>query len=145
MSNDRIIGLDLGTKTLGISMSDITKTVANSFDTIRFNNEDYSLLIKPLKEIIEEYNVSKIVLGFPKNMNNTIGMRAEITMEFKEILESNIDIDVVMQDERLSSKAADLYMLEGNVSRKKRKQKKDSLAANIILQSYLDRRDKNGK
>ena len=140
MSNSRIIALDLGTKTLGIAMSDTTKTIANAFDTIRFDNEDYNSLIKPLKKIVEENNIEEIVLGYPINMNNSIGMRAEITLEFKKTLENNFDLEVKLQDERLSSKSADSYMLQGNLSRKKRKQKKDSLAANIILQTYLDRR-----
>ena len=140
MSNSRIIALDLGTKTLGIAMSDITKTIANAFDTIRFENEDYESLVEPLKKIIDEYNVEEIVLGYPINMNNTIGERAEITLEFKKILEDKLDLDIKLQDERLSSKSADAYMLQGDLSRKKRKQKKDSLAANIILQTYLDRR-----
>lgn len=138
--NKRYIGLDLGTKTLGISMSDITKTVATTHKTLRFEEKNYSYVIEPLKEIIDEFNVSLIVLGLPKNMNNSLGERALETIKFKELLESEINIEVVLQDERLSSRAANLYMLEGDLSRKKRKSNKDALAANIILQSYLDRR-----
>ena len=141
MTKDRILGLDLGTKTLGISLSDITKTIANKYDILRFENEDYNLLLDPLKKVIDDNNVSLIVLGFPKNMNNSIGERANITLMFKKLIEEKLNIEVILQDERLSSKQANDFMIMGDVSRKKRKKKVDSLAANIILQSYLDRRN----
>ena len=136
----RILGLDLGTKTLGISMSDTTETVASTFKTVRFNDENYESLLEELKLIIDEYNIKTIVLGFPKNMNNTIGPRGEISLNFKTLLENNFKIEVQMQDERLSTKEATNYMIKADMSRKKRKEKVDSLAANIILQSYLDRK-----
>ncbi len=135
----RYLGLDLGTRTLGISISDITATIANSYKTIRFNEGDYEVLIPELKNIIEEYNIEKIVLGFPKNMNNTIGERGIITLGFKEQIEKVLNIEVIMQDERLSTVEATHYMVEADMSRKKRKKKIDSLAANIILQTYLDK------
>lgn len=135
----RYLGLDLGTRTLGISISDITKTIASAYKTIRFEENDYSSLLPILKEIIDEYQISKIILGYPKNMNNTIGDRANTTMEFKQMLEENLKVEVVMQDERLSTKEAHFYMIKADISRKKRKQKVDSLAANIILQTYLDK------
>ncbi|MCI5552255.1 MAG: Holliday junction resolvase RuvX [Tenericutes bacterium] len=135
----RYLGLDLGTRTLGISISDITKTIASAYKTIRFEENDYSSLLPILKEIIDEYQISKIILGYPKNMNNTIGDRANTTMEFKQMLEENLKVEVVMQDERLSTKEAHFYMIKADMSRKKRKQKVDSLAANIILQTYLDK------
>lgn len=140
----RYLGLDLGTRTLGISISDTTKTIASTLKTIRFPDSEYSYLLKELKDIISEYDISKIVLGFPKNMNNTIGNRCETTLEFKKLLEENFDIIVVLQDERLSTVEATNYMLEADVSRKKRKKKIDSLAANIILQTYLDK-EKGGR
>ena len=140
----RYLGLDLGTRTLGISISDTTKTIASTLKTIRFPDSEYSYLIPELKDIISEYDISKIVLGFPKNMNNTIGDRCETTLEFKKLLEENFDIIVVLQDERLSTVEATNYMLEADVSRKKRKKKIDSLAANIILQTYLDK-EKGGR
>lgn len=136
----RYLGLDLGTKTLGLSISDITATIASSFKTIRFENEDYYSLIPSLKKIIEEEKIGHLVLGLPKNMNNTIGERAKTTLEFKEMLENNLNIEVIMQDERLSTVSAHNYMLEANLSRKKRKNKVDKIAANIILQTYLDKR-----
>ena len=140
----RYLGLDLGTRTLGISISDTTKTIASTLKTIRFNDSDYEFLIPELKGIIDEYSISKIVLGFPKNMNNTIGERCETTLNFKELLEKNFDIIVVLQDERLTTVEATNYMLAADISRKKRKKKIDSLAANIILQTYLDK-EKGGK
>lgn len=135
----RYLGLDLGTRTLGISISDSTLTIATSFKTIRFPEAEYDTLIEPLKEIINEYQVSKIVLGLPKNMNNSIGDRARTTLEFKDLLEENLKLEVIMQDERLSTVEATNYLLEADLSRKKRKTKVDAVAANIILQTYLDR------
>ena len=135
----RYLGLDLGTRTLGISISDETKTIASTLKTIRFNDSEYEELLPELKNIISEYNIVKMVLGFPKNMNNTIGNRCETTLEFKKLLEDKFDIEVVLQDERLTTVEATNYMLEADISRKKRKKKIDSLAANIILQTYLDK------
>ena len=136
----RYLGLDLGTKTLGISMSDKTGLIASNFKTLRFDEKDYDSTLEPLKEIVNEYDIKCIVLGLPKNMNNSLGFRSEETMEYKKLLEKNINIDVVLQDERLTTMEANNYMLEADISRKKRKEKKDELAASIILQSYLDRK-----
>lgn len=135
----RYLGLDLGSRTLGISLSDVTKTIASTYDTLRFAEGDYVSVIPELKKIIEEYKVSKIVLGLPKNMSNTLGDRANICLDFQKKLMLYLNIDVVMQDERLSTVEATNYMLEADISRKKRKKKIDSLAANIILQTYLDK------
>jgi len=140
----RYLGLDLGTRTLGISLSDSTFTIASTLKTIRFLENDYDFLITELDEIIKEYNVCKIVLGYPKNMNNTIGERCETTVKFKEKLEEVFNIEVVLQDERLTTVEATNYMLEADISRKKRKKSIDALAANIILQTYLDR-EKGGR
>ena len=140
----RYLGLDLGTRTLGISISDTTKTIASTLKTIRFNDSDYDSIIPELKNIIEEYEISKIVLGLPKNMNNTMGERCEITIKFQKKLIDIFNIEVVLQDERLTTIQATNYMLEADISRKKRKKKIDSLAANIILQTYLDR-ERGGK
>lgn len=137
----RYLGLDLGTKTLGVSISDQTHTIATSYKTIRYT--DYEELFVELAKIIKEFNIKKIVLGYPKNMNNTIGPKAILTEEFKTKLEDLFKLEVILQDERLTTVEATNYMLQADVSRKKRKQKIDSLAATIILQTYLDRRDKN--
>ena len=140
----RYLGLDLGTRTLGISLSDSTFTIASTLKTIRFLENDYDSLIIELDKIIKEYNVCKIVLGYPKNMNNTIGERCETTLKFKEKLEEVFNIEVVLQDERLTTVQATNYMLEADISRKKRKKIVDALADNIILQSYLDK-EKGGR
>lgn len=135
----RYLGLDLGTKTLGLSISDKTGTIANTLKTIRFESDDYDSLLPIVKEIVSEYEVDKLVIGLPKNMNNTIGERAQITIDFKEKLSSYLDKEIVFQDERLSTISAHNLMLEADMSRKKRKQKVDEIAANIILQTYLDK------
>ncbi len=136
----RYLGLDLGTKTLGVSVSDITLTIANSLTIIRFNENDYDAIYPELKKIIEDYEIVKIVLGFPKNMNNTVGDRGLTTLQFKDKLWEWFGIEVIMQDERLTTVEATNYLLEADMSRKKRKKKIDKIAANIILQTYLDRR-----
>lgn len=135
----RYLGLDLGTRTLGISKSDTTGTIATAYKTIRFNDSVYSELIPELEKIINNEKIDKIILGLPKNMNNTIGERGNTTIEFKKMIEEKLHIEVILQDERLSTVEATNYMLEANISRKKRKKKIDSLAANIILQTYLDK------
>ena len=134
----RYLGLDLGTKTLGVALSDSLGLIASSYKTIKFDESNYISLIPELKDIIEEFNIKTIVLGLPKNMNNTLGFAAERSLEFKKLLEENFDVIVEMQDERLSSVEANNIMLMSDISRKKRKQHVDSLAATIILQNYLD-------
>ena len=136
----RYLGLDLGTKTLGIAKSDSLGLIASSYKLLKFENEDYNSLIEPLKDIINELKVDKIVLGLPKNMNNTMGYASERSINFKELIESNLNIEVILQDERLSSVEANNLMIQGDTKRKDRKEKVDALAATIILQRYLDQR-----
>lgn len=135
----RYLGLDLGTKTLGIAISDITLTIATVLKTLYFENEDYDSLFQPLENIILEYQVEKIVLGYPLNMNGSIGMRAETTIEFKKKLESYFNLEVILQDERLTSVISNQILIDADLSRKKRKKKVDGIAAVLILQSYLDK------
>jgi len=135
----RYIGLDLGTKTLGISLSN--GIIATNYKTIR-HNEDYDYLVLEVKKIVEEKKIDKIVLGFPKNMNNSIGERAKITLDFKEKLEHAIGLEVIMEDERLTSCVANQVLIKADTSRKKRKERVDGVASVIILQSYLDRKGK---
>ena len=136
----RIIGLDLGTKTLGVAVSDNTETISTGLTTLRFDEDKPEMIINDLKEIIDYYNAGLIVIGFPKNMNNTLGDAVIRTREFIKILNNNFDIKVVEQDERLSSVSANNLLISADVSRKKRKKKVDAVAATIILQSYLDKR-----
>jgi len=136
----KYLGLDLGTKSLGVAISDVTKTIATTYKTLHFEEDDYEKALELLEPILKEEKIEKIVLGFPKNMNNSIGPRAEVTLSFKKMLEDKFKTEVVLQDERLSSKEASSYMIKADMSREKRKQKIDSLAANIILQTYLDKR-----
>ena len=135
----RCLGLDLGSKTLGIAISDMTNCIASVYKTIYFKDEDYNSLIDPLKEIIDKEDIGTLVLGLPKNMNNSLGPRAMITLEFKEMLEKNFAIPVVMEDERLTSVISNNILISANVSRNKRKKKVDGIAAEIILQGYLDK------
>jgi len=135
------MGLDLGTKTLGISLSDVTKTLASPYKTITFAEGDYSSALNSLEEIIFLEKVEKIILGLPKNMNGSLGFRAEETLEFKKMMEEKFDIPIITFDERLTTREANNYMLEADMSRKKRKEKKDFLAANIILQAYLNKEE----
>ena len=133
----RYLGLDLGTRTLGISVSDPLGIVATSKEIIR-HEENYCFLVDKVLEIVNELNVGEIVLGLPKNMNNTLGERASKSLEFKKMLEDKIGIPVTLIDERLSTKEATNILIEADTSRKKRKKVIDSLAATIILQRYLD-------
>ncbi len=133
----RYIGLDLGTKTLGISLSN--GIIATNYKTIR-HNEDYDYLVGEVLNIIAEKHIDKIVLGFPKNMNNSIGYRAEITQEFQKKLMDKTGKEVILEDERLTSKVANDFMIKEDISRKKRKERVDGMASVIILQSYLDRK-----
>lgn len=135
----RYIGLDLGSKTLGISISDKTNTIASIYKTLFFDEIDYDKLINKLKIIVEENDITTIVLGYPLNMNNTVGQRAEISIEFKKIIENKLEIPVVLMDERLTSVISNNVLINANVSRKKRKKKVDGMAAVVILQSFLDK------
>ena len=135
----RCLGLDLGSKTLGIAISDTTNCIASVYTTLYFKDEDYNSLILPLEDIIDKEKIDTLVLGLPKNMNNTLGERAMITLEFKKMLEDRFELPVIMEDERLTSVISNNVLIDANVSRKKRKKKVDGMAAVIILQGYLDK------
>lgn len=134
----RYIGLDLGTKTLGVALSDKSGIIASGITTLRFEEGKPENAIKDLTNIINETGVDAIVIGLPKNMNNTLGEAAKRTESFIKILNDNYDLPVYEQDERLSSVTANNVLLQADVSRKKRKNKVDTIAATIILQNYLD-------
>ncbi len=135
----RYLGLDLGSKTLGVSISDPSGIIASSYTIIR-HNEEYERLIEEVEKIVEEKKIDKIVLGLPKNMNGTIGPKGELSYKFKEMLEKRTNLEVILEDERLSTKEATDLLIKNDTSRKKRKEVVDSVAATIILQSYLDRK-----
>ena len=137
----KYLGLDLGTKTLGLAISDPLGIIATSYKILR-HDEDYDSLLPMLKEEIEKNHIEALVLGFPKNMNNSVGERGEIALSFKEKLEEKFQLPVYMQDERLTTRQAESLLISNGTSRKKRKKVIDSLAATIILQSYLDRKEK---
>ena len=135
----RIIGLDLGTKTLGVAVSDKLGIIASFYKTFFFKDEDYNSLVPIVRDLMNEFDTNKIVLGLPKNMNNTLGFASERSINFKELLEKELDVEVILEDERLSSVEANNALIGSDMSRKKRKGKVDSVAASIILQRYLDR------
>lgn len=133
----RCLGLDLGTKTLGLAMSDKSNTIASPYKVLRWDGEDYEMLFKELDVIISDNSITDLALGLPKNMNNTLGFAAERSLKFKEALESRYNLEVKMIDERLSTVEATNYLLDVDMSRKKRKKVVDGVAASIILDTYL--------
>lgn len=135
----RYLGLDLGSRTLGIAISDLTGVIATSYKIIR-HNEEYNKLVDEILKIVTEEEISAIVLGLPKNMDNTIGYKGELSISFKKKLEKKIQIPIYLQDERLTTKEAESILIKNDTSRKKRKKVIDSLAATIILQSFLDKK-----
>ncbi len=135
----RIMGLDFGSKTCGVAVSDPLLITAQGVEIIRRDaaNKLRKTLAR-IEELIEEYEVEEIVLGYPKNMNDTEGERVELTKEFKEKLERRTGLEVVLWDERLTTVAADRLMMEAGVRRENRKDYVDQIAATFILQGYLD-------
>ncbi|EAF0835996.1 Holliday junction resolvase RuvX [Listeria monocytogenes] len=134
----RIMGLDVGSKTVGVAISDPLGWTAQGVETIQIDENRKQFGYGRVKELVLEYEVEKVVVGLPKNMNNTIGPRAESSKIYAEVLESRIGLPVVLWDERLTTSAAERTLIEADVSRKKRKEVIDKLAAVMILQSYLD-------
>ena len=135
----RILGLDYGSKTVGVAVSDPLVLTAQRLDTIwRKQENKLRQTLARIKELVDEYQIEQIVLGYPKNMNNTVGERAEKALEFKEMLEKRIGLPVIMWDERLTTVEADRTLMEAGVRRENRKQYLDGLAAVFILQGYLD-------
>lgn len=134
----RIMGLDVGSKTVGVAISDPLGWTAQGVETIQIDESRKQFGYDRVKELVLEYEVEKVVVGLPKNMNNTIGPRAESSKIYAEVLESRIGLPVVLWDERLTTSSAERTLIEADVSRKKRKEVIDKLAAVMILQSYLD-------
>lgn len=140
----RIMGLDYGSRTVGVAISDALFLTAQGVETI-FRKEENKLrrTLARIKELCDEYEVEEIVLGFPKNMNNTIGDRAEKSLEFAEMLKKRTGLPVVMWDERLTTVSANRTLMESGVRRENRKEYVDKIAAVLILQGYLDSRSRS--
>ena len=141
----RILGLDYGSKTVGVAVSDPLGLTAQGIETIWRKKENMlRRTLARIEEIISEYHVERIVLGLPKNMNNTLGERAEKSLEFKEMLEKRTGLPVIMWDERLTTVSADNVLKECGVRRENRKAVVDKIAAVFILQGYLDYKSNSG-
>lgn len=135
----RIMGLDFGSKTVGVAISDPTGLIATGLEIVRREREDkLRQTLARIESLIEEYKVDKIVLGYPKNMNDTEGERVQKTLAFKEMLERRTALEVVLWDERLTTVEADAVMMEAGIRREDRKKYVDKIAAAFILQGYLD-------
>ena len=135
----RIMGLDFGSKTVGVAVSDPLGITAQPIEIVRRKSENkLRQTLARIEELIREYQVTQLVLGLPKNMNNTLGERAEKSLEFKEMLERRTGLPVVMWDERLTTVSADKAMIEAGIRRENRKEYTDKIAAALILQGYLD-------
>ena len=134
----RIMGLDVGTKTVGVAISDALGWTAQGIETVKIDEEAGEFGIERIKELVKEYAVTEFVVGYPKNMNNTVGPRGEASENYKKLLEETFNLPVKLWDERLTTMAAERMLIEADVSRKKRKQVIDKMAAVMILQGYLD-------
>ena len=134
----KYLGLDLGSRTLGLAISDALGMFARAYDTLRFEDDDYDYAINETINICKKEGINEIVLGNPKHMNGDEGIRSQISYDFKKKIEEKSDIKVHLLDERLTTVRVDKAMIMGNMSRQKRHQKKDEMAAVVILQDFLD-------
>lgn len=142
----RIMGLDFGSKTVGVAISDPLLLTAQGIEIIRRKEENkLRQTLSRIEELIVEYGVEEIVLGYPKHMNNTEGVRVELTKEFQDKLERRTGLPVTLWDERLTTVAADRAMMEAGIRREERKEHVDRIAACFILQGYLDKRNQDWK
>lgn len=135
---ERLIGLDLGSRTCGVSISDRSRKIASSLLTIRFSPDDYDDCFEKILKVLEDNNVKEVVLGLPKHMNGDIGIRGQLSQDFARELEYE-GYKVHLWDERLTTVSAERILIQGDVSRKKRKKIIDQMAAVQILQSFLDK------
>lgn len=139
MGKERWMGLDYGTKTVGVAVSDALGITAQGIETItRKSNKKLRQTMARIEELMKEYQVSKIVLGLPKNMDNSLGERAEETIEFQHMLEKRTGTEVVLWDERLTTMQSEYILKQGGVRREHRKERIDWMAAALILQNYMD-------
>ena len=136
----RYLGLDLGTTSLGVAISDKTNTLVSPLTLIKFKKEDYNDALNKLMEIIKDKNISKVVLGLPKNMDNSLGFAAQRSLNFKKILESE-NVEVILEDERLTTVEAINIMKNNGLKRINEQNKTDVLSSVLILESYLKRQN----
>ncbi|MDO5438775.1 MAG: Holliday junction resolvase RuvX [Erysipelotrichaceae bacterium] len=136
----RILGLDLGSRTLGIALSSADEKMALMKETFRFAEGDYDAAFEKTLEYIDRYDIKTVVLGYPKHMNGAVGEKAQLSEDFKAALEEERNVEVVLEDERLTTVMALKTMAGLNTDRKKRKANVDQMAASTILQTYLDRK-----
>ena len=136
----KYLGLDLGSRTLGVAISDEMGILARSYDTLRFHDDDYDKAASYVVSVCSKENINTVVLGLPKHMNGDLGQRCDISFEFKKKLEELANLNVILMDERLTTVIVDKTMISGNVRRDTRKKKKDEMAAVVILQDYLDKK-----
>ncbi|MDQ0351111.1 putative Holliday junction resolvase [Alkalibacillus filiformis] len=134
----KILGLDVGEKTIGVAISDALHFTAQGIETIHWDEAEFASVKDRFQQLIDEYEISKVVVGLPKNMNGTIGERGEACQQFAAYLEEQFSLPVVMWDERLTTMAAERVLLDADMSRQKRKKVIDKMAAMMILQGYLD-------
>ncbi|MGZ4161187.1 MAG: Holliday junction resolvase RuvX [Neobacillus sp.] len=134
----RILGLDVGSKTVGVALSDEFGWTAQGLKTLKINEEKQEFGFEEIGQLIKEYGVSEVVIGLPKNMNGTIGPRGEASQQYAKEIEKLFAVPTVLWDERLTTIAAERVLLEADVSRKKRKKVIDKMAAGMILQGYLN-------
>lgn len=133
----RILGLDLGSVTCGVAVSDVMGMIARPVETLRFPENDLNACLLLVMKHVKEFQIKKVVLGLPKHMNGDVGIRGEVSIQFKDMLTEE-GLDVVLWDERLTTVAAEKILISADLSRKKRKKVIDQMAAVQILQSYLD-------
>lgn len=138
----RTMGLDVGSKTVGVAISDAFGWTAQGIETIQINEGAGQFGIARIRELVTEYEVSGFVVGYPKNMNNTIGPRGVASEEYAELLKETFGLPATLWDERLTTMAAERMLIDADVSRKKRKTVIDKMAAVMILQGYLDLKNK---
>jgi putative Holliday junction resolvase len=132
------MGLDVGSKTVGVAISDALGWTAQGIETVKIDEANGEFGIDRIAELVKEYTITEFVVGFPKNMNNTVGPRGEASENYKKLLEDTFSLPVKLWDERLTTMAAERMLIEADVSRKKRKKVIDKMAAVMILQGYLD-------
>ena len=136
----RIMGLDVGSKTVGVAVSDALGWTAQGIETVKIDEENEEFGIERIRELVQQYGVTEFVVGFPKNMNNTIGPRGEASQAYANLLEDTFSMPVTLWDERLTTMAAERLLIEADVRRKNRKKVIDKMAAVMILQGFLDRK-----